>query len=53
MPLSIVVFGLLAAALPLWVPFALYGTALALLMVPALRNPALRAITLRPAADAE
>lgn len=53
MPVSIVVFGLLAAALPLWVPFALYGTALALLMVPALRNPALRAITLRPAVAAE
>ncbi|WP_336645363.1 MFS transporter [Microbacterium sp. USHLN186] len=47
MPVAMAAFGALAAVLPLWVPFALYGSALALLMVIPLRNPRLRAIALR------
>lgn len=47
MPVGMAVFGLLAGALPLWVPFALYGGAMALLMIVPLRNPQLRALALR------
>lgn len=52
MPLAMAAFGALAAVLPLWVPFALYGGALAMLMVVPLRNPRLRAIALREPAGA-
>jgi len=51
MPLAMAAFGALATLLPLWVPFALYGSALMLLMVPPLRNRRLRAISLRGADD--
>lgn len=50
MPLTMAAFGALAAVLPLWAPFALYGGALMLLMVLPLRNPRLRAIELRSSA---
>lgn len=48
MPLAMAGFGALAAVLPLWMPFGLYGGALMLLMVIPLRDPRLRAISLRP-----
>ncbi|MGF3054954.1 MFS transporter [Microbacterium sp. YY-01] len=50
MPLAMAAFGGLASVLPLWAPFALYGSALASLMIIPLRNPRLRAIALRDAA---
>lgn len=46
MPAAMALFGLLAGILPLWVPFTLYGGAMALLMIAPLRNPRLRSITL-------
>jgi MFS family permease len=46
MPVAMAVFGLLAGALPLFVPFALYGGVMALLMIVPLRNPQIRSITL-------
>jgi hypothetical protein len=46
MPLAMAAFGALAAVLPLWMPFALYGGVLALIMILPLRDPRLRAITL-------
>src|SRR5690606_2618477 len=39
MPVAMALFGLLAGILPLFVPFALYGAAMALLMIVPLRNP--------------
>ena len=51
MPLAMVLFGGLAAVWPTWAPFALYGCALALLMIMPLRNPRLRAIALRESAE--
>lgn len=47
MPLSMAAFGALAAAAPSWAPFALYGAALAMLMMLPLRNPTIRSIALR------
>lgn len=47
MPLAMALFGLLAGAMPTWAPFALYGGALIVLMFVPLRNPHLRAISLR------
>jgi MFS family permease len=47
MPLAMAAFGALAGILPLWVPFALYGGAMALLMTVPLRNPAFRQLSLR------
>lgn len=47
MPLAMALFGLLAGAMPTWAPFALYGGALIVLMFVPLRNPRLRAISLR------
>ena len=49
MPVAMALFGLIAGILPLWVPFALYGGAMALLMIMPLRNPGIRAISLRDA----
>lgn len=42
MPLAMAVFGALASATALWVPFAVYGAAMAALMVVPLRNRAFR-----------
>ncbi|MFE2772002.1 MFS transporter [Microbacterium resistens] len=53
MPIAMAGFGALASALPLWMPFALYGASLALIMVLPLRTPALRAIVLREGSRAE
>lgn len=47
MPLAMATFGALAAATALWVPFALYGAAMAALMIVPLRNPAFRELSLR------
>lgn len=47
MPLSMALFGVLAQVLPLWAPFAIFGGALALLMLLPLRNPTVRGIALR------
>jgi len=47
MPAAMAVFGLIAGILPLWVPFAIYGGAMMLLMIMPLRNPGIRAIALR------
>lgn len=46
MPVAMALFGLLAGILPLFVPFALYGAAMALLMIVPLRNPQIRGIML-------
>lgn len=46
MPLAMGLFGLLASVAPLWVPFAVFGGAMALLMLIPLRNPRLRALSL-------
>lgn len=51
MPAAMAVFGLIAGLLPLWVPFAIYGGAMTLLMIMPLRNPGIRAIRLRAAAS--
>ncbi|HWV47946.1 MAG TPA: MFS transporter, partial [Microbacterium sp.] len=47
MPAAMAAFGALAGILPLWMPFALYGGAMALLMIVPLSNPAFRQMTLR------
>jgi MFS family permease len=47
MPAAMALFGMLAGILPLWVPFTLYGGAMALLMIMPLRNPGIRSIRLR------
>lgn len=47
MPLAMAAFGALASATALWVPFALYGGAMAALMILPLRNPAFRKLSLR------
>jgi len=52
MPVAMAVFGLLAGILPLFVPFAIYGGAMALLMIMPLRNPQIRTITLAPPVEA-
>lgn len=46
MPVAMSVFGLLASILPLFTPFALYGAAMALLMIVPLRNPQIRGLML-------
>ncbi|MFC7790498.1 MFS transporter [Microbacterium sp. MAHUQ-60] len=51
MPLAMAAFGLLAGMLPLFVPFALYGGAMALLMIMPLRNPQIRRIALSTPVD--
>ncbi|WP_298864262.1 MFS transporter [uncultured Microbacterium sp.] len=53
MPAAMALFGLLAGILPLWAPFALYGGAMALLMIMPLRNPGIRSIRLRGGASAD
>jgi MFS family permease len=53
MPIAMAVFGLLAGILPLYVPFVLYGGAMALLMIVPLRNPQLRSLTLSTPPHAE
>lgn len=50
MPLAMAAFGTLAAATAIWVPFAVFGGAMAMLMVVPLRNRAFRELSLRPAA---
>ncbi len=47
MPAGMAAFGALAGILPLWVPFAVYGGAMAVLMILPLRNPRLQEIQLR------
>lgn len=47
MPLAMAAFGALAAATALWVPFALYGAAMAALMIVPLRNPEFQKLSLR------
>ncbi|WP_417554011.1 MFS transporter [Microbacterium sp.] len=53
MPAAMALFGLLAGILPLWAPFALYGGAMALLMIMPLRNPGIRSIRLRDTTSAD
>ena len=53
MPAAMAAFGALAGILPLWVPFALYGGAMALLMIVPLSNAAFRQMTLRAPATAD
>lgn len=48
MPLAMAAFGALASGTALWVPFALYGGAMMLIMVVPLRNPTFRKLSLRP-----
>lgn len=50
MPLAMAAFGTLAAATAIWVPFAVFGGAMAMLMVVPLRNRGFRELSLRPAA---
>jgi len=52
MPLAMAAFGALASAIALWVPFALYGAAMAAIMILPLRNRTFRTLSLRPADDA-
>ncbi|GAB3599570.1 MFS transporter [Microbacterium tumbae] len=47
MPLAMAAFGGLAAATAVWVPFAVFGGAMALLMIAPLRNRRFREMTLR------
>lgn len=47
MPLAMAAFGALAAATALWVPFALYGAAMAAIMILPLRNRTFRSLSLR------
>ena len=47
MPLAMAAFGALASATAVWVPFAVYGAAMAALMIVPLRNPAFRELSLR------
>src|SRR5690606_12532308 len=47
MPLAMAAFGALAAATALWVPFALYGAAMAALMIVPLRNSEFQRLSLR------
>ncbi|WP_217183730.1 MFS transporter [Streptomyces sp. AC495_CC817] len=53
MPLAMAAFGALATATSLWVPFALFGGAMMALMILPLRTPTFRAMSLRPAAEAD
>ena len=48
MPLAMAAFGALASATALWVPFALYGGAMAALMILPLSNRTFRTLSLRP-----
>ncbi|MFB7250496.1 MFS transporter [Microbacterium sp. NPDC056234] len=47
MPVAMAAFGALAGILPLWVPFALYGGAMAVLMTVPLSNRTFRQMSLR------
>lgn len=47
LPVAMASFGALASATALWVPFAVYGGAMMLLMVMPLRNPLFRTMALR------
>ncbi|WP_435744426.1 MFS transporter [Microbacterium sp. PMB16] len=49
MPVAMAAFGALASATVLWVPFALYGGAMAALMILPLSNRTFRELSLRPA----
>ncbi|MDR2999568.1 MAG: MFS transporter [Microbacterium sp.] len=53
MPAGMAIFGALAGVLPLWVPFAIFGGAMALLMIIPLRNPQLRSLSLRTEKEPE
>ncbi|SKC58951.1 MFS transporter [Krasilnikoviella flava] len=46
MPLAMAAFGVLASATALWVPFAVFGAAMTLLMTVPLRNPLFRELSL-------
>jgi len=46
MPLAMAVFGALASATALWVPFVVFGGAMALIMAVPLRNPLFRELSL-------
>lgn len=48
MPLAMVAFGALASATALWVPFTVFGAAMAMLMIVPLRNRTFRELSLRP-----
>lgn len=48
MPAAMVLFGALASVTALWVPFALYGGAMALLVILPLRTRVFREMSLRP-----
>jgi MFS family permease len=49
MPLAMVCFGALASATALWVPFTVFGAAMAALMILPLRNSTFRELSLRSA----
>ncbi|PFG31100.1 MFS transporter [Paramicrobacterium agarici] len=53
MPLAMAGFGALASVTALWVPFALYGAGLVVLMIFPLHNTVLRTLTLCPAEPAQ
>lgn len=48
MPLAMVAFGALASATALWVPFTVFGAAMAVLMIVPLQNRTFRELSLRP-----
>ncbi|MHC9045886.1 MFS transporter [Microbacterium saperdae] len=48
MPLAMIAFGTLASATALWVPFTVFGAAMAALMIVPLRNRTFRELSLRP-----
>ncbi|MEV4667175.1 MFS transporter [Microbacterium sp. LWO12-1.2] len=48
MPLAMVAFGALASATALWVPFTVFGAAMAALMIVPLQNRTFRELSLRP-----
>jgi hypothetical protein len=48
MPLAMVAFGALASATALWVPFTVFGAAMAVVMIVPLRNRTFRELSLRP-----
>ena len=50
-PLTMALFGALASATALWVPFVVYGAAITALIVVLLSNRQLRTLSLRDAAD--
>ncbi|MGW8483985.1 MFS transporter [Microbacterium sp. NPDC055903] len=52
MPLAMAAFGALASVTAIWVPFALFGGAMAALMIVPLSNPVFQRLSLRTPADA-